>query len=55
MALRHAEAIRARLTRQLRELHALDARGRALLRDASGISSGDLLMAIGGALQAEKG
>ncbi|CAE6856840.1 hypothetical protein R75461_07757 [Paraburkholderia nemoris] len=54
VALRDADAIHARLTRQLLELRALEGRGHALLRDASGASPHDVLMSISAALRAEQ-
>jgi hypothetical protein len=54
VALRDADAIRARLRRQLHELYELDARGHALRRDASDLTASEMLLSIGAALRAEQ-
>ena len=54
VALRDTAALHTLIQTRLRELRELDVRGRALLRDASGMSPGDVLMAIGDALHAEQ-
>ncbi len=54
VALRDSAALHALIQTRRCELRELDARGRALLCDASGMSPGDVLMAIGDALHAEQ-